>query len=58
MTSPEGAFYSAEDADSADPGGTGEKREGTFYLWAEEEISKLLEPDEAALFKTAFGIRR
>lgn len=58
MTSPEGAFYSAEDADSADPGGTGEKREGSFYLWTEGEISKLLEPDEAALFKTAFGIRR
>jgi uncharacterized protein YyaL (SSP411 family) len=58
MTAPEGAFYSAEDADSPDPGGTGENREGAFYLWTEEEIGKLLEPEEAALFISAFGIRR
>jgi uncharacterized protein YyaL (SSP411 family) len=57
MTSPEGAFWSAEDADSPDPGGSGQKREGAFYLWTEQEITGLLDPEEAALFISAFGIR-
>ncbi|PIQ99910.1 MAG: thioredoxin domain-containing protein [Nitrospinae bacterium CG11_big_fil_rev_8_21_14_0_20_45_15] len=35
MTSPEGAFYSAEDADS-------EGVEGKFYVWTQEEIQELL----------------
>jgi uncharacterized protein YyaL (SSP411 family) len=58
MTSPEGAFFSAEDADSLDTGGSGEKREGAFYLWTEREIAGLLDADEAALFGAACGIRR
>ena len=33
MTSPEGAFYSAEDADS-------EGEEGKFYVWTTEEFHK------------------
>ncbi|UWX58351.1 thioredoxin domain-containing protein [Chlorobaculum sp. MV4-Y] len=57
MTSPEGAFWSAEDADSPDPGGSGQKREGAFYLWTEQEITGLLDPEEATLFISAFGIR-
>lgn len=35
MTSPEGAFFSAEDADS-------EGVEGKFYVWTQEEIEKIL----------------
>jgi uncharacterized protein YyaL (SSP411 family) len=42
LTSPEGAFYSAEDADS-------EGEEGRFYRWTGEELSSLLEDGELAL---------
>ena len=43
LSSPEGGFYSAEDADS-------EGVEGKFYLWKMEEISTLLSEEDAALF--------
>ena len=43
LSSPEGGFYSAEDADS-------EGIEGKFYLWKMTEISTLLSEDDAALF--------
>jgi uncharacterized protein len=49
MTSPEGGFYSAEDADS-------EGVEGKFYLWNEREIEDLLTPAEARLVIRAFGV--
>jgi uncharacterized protein YyaL (SSP411 family) len=45
MTSPEGGFYSAEDADS-------EGEEGLFYLWTTDEIEAILGKDDAA-FTTA-----
>ena len=40
MTSSEGGFYSAEDADS-------EGEEGKFYVWTPAEIEAVLGPDEA-----------
>jgi uncharacterized protein len=48
MTSPEGGFYSAEDADS-------EGVEGKFYLWKREEIEQILDKD-ASIFIKAFNI--
>jgi len=48
MTSPEGGFYSAEDADS-------EGVEGKFYLWTEEELFKILGHDDANLVFKIFN---
>ena len=49
MRSPEGAFYSAEDADS-------EGVEGKFYLWTEDQIREVLNPEEADLVIRAFRV--
>ncbi len=49
MTSPQGAFYSAEDADS-------EGAEGTFYLWTPEQVRELLGEEEARLFCRYYGV--
>jgi uncharacterized protein YyaL (SSP411 family) len=54
MTSPEGGFFSAEDADSLMPGGS-EKREGAFYVWSKEEIDEVLGAD-AELFNRIYGV--
>jgi hypothetical protein len=54
MTSPGGAFFSAEDADSLIPGGA-EKREGAFYVWTPEEIEQVLGP-AAPSFNHAYGL--
>lgn len=50
MTAPEGAFYSAQDADS-------EGVEGKFYLWTPEEVRGVLGEEEGALFCEVYGIR-
>ena len=42
MTSPEGGFYSAEDADS-------EGEEGKFYVWTPAEIRGVLDEEDATL---------
>jgi uncharacterized protein YyaL (SSP411 family) len=49
MTSPEGGFYSAQDADS-------EGREGYYYTWPYAEIQKLLGSKESRLFCIYYGI--
>jgi uncharacterized protein YyaL (SSP411 family) len=43
MPHPEGGFYSAQDADSPEPGGSGKKAEGAFYVWEAREIESLLD---------------
>jgi uncharacterized protein YyaL (SSP411 family) len=49
MTHPEGGFYSAEDADS-------EGKEGKFYCWTRDELSKLLTPEEFNVTVRYFGV--
>jgi len=49
MTASEGGFYSAEDADS-------EGEEGKFYIWTEQEITKILGEDYSKEFKDVFSI--
>jgi len=55
MTSPEGAFYSAEDADSEDAGG--QKQEGAFYLWTADKIANALGKEDAGVFDYYFGVK-
>ena len=60
MTSPEGGFYSAEDADSpivagiADPGHS-KNAEGAFYVWTKQEIDDALDED-AGVFSFHYGV--
>lgn len=52
----DGGFYSAEDADSEIPEGSGRHAEGAFYLWKHSEIMNLLGSDLGALFCKAYGV--
>ncbi|MDP2643816.1 MAG: thioredoxin domain-containing protein [Desulfobacterales bacterium] len=49
MVSPEGAFFSAEDADS-------EGEEGKYYLWTLEEFKQVLGNEEGAFFAEIFNL--
>jgi uncharacterized protein YyaL (SSP411 family) len=57
---PDGAFYSAEDADSVPPEEAASphphKKEGAFYVWAESELRAEL-GDDAEIFCQRFGVR-
>ncbi len=48
MTSPQGGFYSTEDADS-------EGREGKFYVWRRDRIEEILGKEEGAAFSSYYG---
>ena len=56
LTDAAGGFYSAEDADSADPEQPGHSGEGAFYIWRQGEIRELLQGKEAFVSKH-FGIK-
>jgi uncharacterized protein len=57
LAAPGGAFYSAEDADSAiDPTRPKEKKEGAFYLWSYDELVAALGREQAAMFARAYGV--
>lgn len=49
MKSPEGGFYSAEDADS-------EGVEGKFYIWSKKEIMDVLGKDDGKFASKVFGV--
>jgi len=51
LRSPEGGFYSAEDADS-------EGVEGKFYVWTEQELREILPPGDADLIVRVFHIQK
>jgi uncharacterized protein YyaL (SSP411 family) len=48
MTSPEGAFYSALDADA-------DGEEGKFYVWTAREIDSILGEKDGAFFRKVYG---
>ncbi|HEX5959944.1 MAG TPA: thioredoxin domain-containing protein [Rhodanobacteraceae bacterium] len=49
MAAPDGAFYSARDADS-------EGEEGKFYLWTRDEVHAALDDSDVALAAAAYGL--
>ena len=49
LQSPEGGFYSAEDADS-------EGEEGLFYIWSYKELEDALTSDEFQFFKHLYNV--
>jgi uncharacterized protein YyaL (SSP411 family) len=50
MTSADGAFFAAEDADS-------EGEEGKFYVWKSDEFRNILGHEEAAFWERIFNLR-
>jgi hypothetical protein len=56
LTGAEGAFFSAEDADSARDTADGAHREGAFYVWTAGEIRAVLGPERARVFAVHYGI--
>jgi hypothetical protein len=58
LCSPEGGFYSAEDADSLEAEYGTLKKEGAFYLWSAEELSETLcDKELEAIFSFAYGVK-
>ena len=49
MTSPQGGFFSAEDADS-------EGEEGKFYVWTADELKETLDEEQFKLFIRLFDV--
>ncbi len=55
LASPDGGFYSSEDADSRPSPEAAESKEGAFYVWTKTEIDRALGP-AAPLFEEAYGV--
>ncbi len=51
MTSPEGGFYSAQDADS-------EGEEGKFFIWRPEQIKRVLGDEDGEIANRYYGVTR
>ena len=55
MTSAEGAFFSATDADSLDRT-TGERKEGLYFTWTLEEFEQTLGAEDAAIAAALWSV--
>jgi hypothetical protein len=58
LRDPDGAFHSAEDADSRLSATSEEMGEGAFYLWTLDEVERVLGPDLSALVTWHYGLTR
>jgi hypothetical protein len=56
MTSPQGFFYAAQDADSFTGPTAAEPEEGAFYVWSYQELEQLLTRSELAEIKEQFTV--
>jgi uncharacterized protein YyaL (SSP411 family) len=56
MTSPDGAFYSATDADSLDP--RGRREEGWFFTWTPAELESALGVQNARIIGAYYGVTK
>ena len=54
MTSPDGGFYSATDADSRTP--SGHMEEGWFFTWTPDELEATLGREQADIIKTVYAV--
>jgi hypothetical protein len=54
LTGPEGAFYSALDADSRTA--EGHVEEGAYYVWSADEIASILGAEPARAFMSHYGV--
>ncbi len=54
MTSPEGGFYSATDADSLTP--AGHREEGYFFTWSSEELTNALGKKDAEIVSDYYAV--
>lgn len=57
LRSPQGAFYSAEDADSLPTNESTIKKEGAFYVWTAAQLDELL-GENSGIFKSHFGVEK
>ncbi|MBU4260450.1 MAG: thioredoxin domain-containing protein [Proteobacteria bacterium] len=56
MTNAQGGFFSAEDADSAEPDDPQQHGEGAFYTWKAKQIAEVLDNETAAIFNFRYGV--
>jgi uncharacterized protein YyaL (SSP411 family) len=58
LHSPEGGFFSAEDADSQVEKDSPEHGEGAFYLWTADQIEEVLGREASNVFNYHYGVER
>jgi uncharacterized protein YyaL (SSP411 family) len=56
LTSPDGGFYSAEDAESLPHKEAKTKEEGSYYIWTAEKIKETLNDGDYDIFAQAYGV--